>query len=259
MREPSVSFGEFVTLKLVKPYTGHGRNITMNNFFTNVSIATKLLVKRTTVVGTIRTNRRVLPTSGKTDKGQYDTLLNKITSFKCHHCILTIQKTKLGKKVLVRSSIYTSVENEKNNASIPATIRLYNSTKFGVDVVGPMNRKYTVKSKSRRCPLQVFFKMLSWDKCMDFIKRHHGRRNLGARIFISLGRRTYHRISKEQQLGKEDPAEPITNVSIGSHEWKKCEIKYYKNNKTNKICLKCKKYVYRKRAIEKSIICKNIW
>lgn len=92
--------------------------------------------------------------------------------------------------------MYTFVENEKNNASIPATIRLYNSTKFGVDVIGPMNRKYTVKSKSRRCPLQVFFKMLSWDKCMDFIKRHHGRRNLEARIFISLGRRTYHRISK---------------------------------------------------------------
>lgn len=92
--------------------------------------------------------------------------------------------------------MYTSVENEKNNASIPVTIRLYNSTKFGVDVIGPMDRKYTVKSKSRRCPLQVFFKILIWDKCMDLIKRHHGRRNFGARIFISIGRRTYHRISK---------------------------------------------------------------
>lgn len=82
MREPSVSFGELVTLKLVKPYTGHGRNITMENFFTSVSIATKFLAKTTTVVGTIRANRRVLPKIGKTDKGQYDTLFNKITSFK---------------------------------------------------------------------------------------------------------------------------------------------------------------------------------
>ncbi|XP_011162891.2 piggyBac transposable element-derived protein 4-like [Solenopsis invicta] len=32
-REPSVSFGEFIVLKLVEPYTGHGRNITMDNFF----------------------------------------------------------------------------------------------------------------------------------------------------------------------------------------------------------------------------------
>lgn len=56
--------------------------------------------------------------------------------------------------------MYTSVENEKNTTSIPATIRLYNSTKFGVDVIGPMDRRYTVKSKSRRCPLQVFFKIV---------------------------------------------------------------------------------------------------
>lgn len=54
----------------------------MDNFFTSVSIATKLLVKRTTVVGTIRANRRVLPNIGKTDKGQYDTFFNKITSLK---------------------------------------------------------------------------------------------------------------------------------------------------------------------------------
>lgn len=57
-RNPSVQLGEFVTLKLVEPYTGCGRNITMDNFFTSVSIATKLLAKKTTVVGTIRTNRR---------------------------------------------------------------------------------------------------------------------------------------------------------------------------------------------------------
>ncbi|CAL7933005.1 unnamed protein product [Xylocopa violacea] len=39
-RESSVPLGEFVTLKLAKPYTGHGRNITTDNFFTSVSLAT---------------------------------------------------------------------------------------------------------------------------------------------------------------------------------------------------------------------------
>lgn len=56
--------------------------------------------------------------------------------------------------------MYTSVENEKNRAGIPVTIRLYNSTKFGVDVIGPMDKKHAVKSKSQRCPLQVFFKIV---------------------------------------------------------------------------------------------------
>lgn len=37
------------------------------------------------------------------------------------------------------------------------TIKFYNSTKFGVDVIDQMARKYSVKSKYQRCPLQVFF------------------------------------------------------------------------------------------------------
>ena len=60
-KKPLVPLGEFVTLKLVEPYTGCGRNITTDNFFTSVFLATKLLVRKTTVVGTIRANRRELP------------------------------------------------------------------------------------------------------------------------------------------------------------------------------------------------------
>ena len=41
-REPSVPLGEFVTMKLAKPYVGCGRNITTDNFFTSLPLAKKL-------------------------------------------------------------------------------------------------------------------------------------------------------------------------------------------------------------------------
>uniref|UniRef100_A0A1A9VD69 DDE_Tnp_1_7 domain-containing protein n=1 Tax=Glossina austeni TaxID=7395 RepID=A0A1A9VD69_GLOAU len=65
-------------------------------------------------------------------------------------------ETKPNKKVLILSSIDSPVEIEKNDTRKPETIRFYNSTKFGVDVTDQMARKYNVKSKCQRWPLQFF-------------------------------------------------------------------------------------------------------
>ena len=52
------------------------------------------------------------------------------------------------------------IEIETNNKCILETITFYNDTKFGVDIVDQISRKYSLKSKSRRWPLQVFFNIL---------------------------------------------------------------------------------------------------
>lgn len=36
-----IPFGKFIVLKLMKPFTGYGRNVILENFFTSVSLATK--------------------------------------------------------------------------------------------------------------------------------------------------------------------------------------------------------------------------
>ncbi|XP_046827873.1 piggyBac transposable element-derived protein 4-like [Vespa crabro] len=105
-REPSVPLGEFVTMKLAESYVGCGRNITTDNFFTSLPLATKLLGKKTTIVGTIRA-------------------------------------TKPRKKVLILSSMHNPVQVEENDTRTPETIQLYNSTKFGVDVTDQMARNYS--------------------------------------------------------------------------------------------------------------------
>ena len=80
--------------------------------------------------------------------------------YKANHCTLTIYKSKPKKKVLPLSSRHSTIRIEKNGKCLPETIKFYNSTKFGVDMADQMARKYSVKSKSRRWPLQIFFNIL---------------------------------------------------------------------------------------------------
>lgn len=47
-RVTSQPLSEFVVLKLVEPFTMKGRNITTDNFFTSLPLASKLLAKKTT-------------------------------------------------------------------------------------------------------------------------------------------------------------------------------------------------------------------
>lgn len=46
--------GEYYTMKLVEPYLDRGRNITVDNWFTSMSLATELYKRQTTLVGTLR-------------------------------------------------------------------------------------------------------------------------------------------------------------------------------------------------------------
>jgi len=248
-------------LKLVEPYTGHGRNITTDNFFTSVSLASKLKPKKTTLVGTIRRNKRELPKLARQAKDsmtRFSTILYKSNDF-----ILTIYKAKPNKKVLILSSMHSSVEIEKSDTRIPETIRFYNSKKFGVDVTDQITRKYSVKSKSQRWPLQVFFNILDLAGINAYIlyKETTGEEISRQEFLFQLGEELGTEYQNERQLSKECLSETITNTAIDSilsSGRKACQIRYCKVNKTNKICIKCKKYVCGKCAIQNTVICKKM-
>lgn len=157
-RERSIPLGEFVVLKLMEPFTGCGRNGTTDNFFASVSLAKKILAKKTSIVRTIRGNKRELPKLAKERKDKMTRFSSKL--YKSSQITLTVYKSKPAKKLIVISSKHKSIEIEKSHKRIPETIRFHNGTKFGVDVVDQMARKDSVKSKSCRRPLQVFFNIL---------------------------------------------------------------------------------------------------
>lgn len=144
-------------MKLAEPYLRRGRNITTDNFFTSIPLAKKLLTQKITLVGTIRANKRE-PKIAK--KGKDKITLFSSLFYKSENCILTIYKSKPKLKVLLLSTKHTFVKLESNYKCVSTTITFYNKTKFGVDVVDQMTRKYSVKAGRRRWPLQVFFNIL---------------------------------------------------------------------------------------------------
>ena len=60
-----LSLSSYVVLRLLEPYYNLGHNVTCDNFFTSLSLAKELLTKSTTLVGTIRSNRREIPECSK--------------------------------------------------------------------------------------------------------------------------------------------------------------------------------------------------
>ena len=158
IRPASIPLSEFVVMKLVEPFTNCRKNITTNNFFTTASLAAKLLANGTSLVGTIRASRRELPALDKMTKDNLK-LFSTIT-YKSNDCTLTIYKSKPRKNVMILSTKHKSVKTKNNRKKTPETISYYNKTKFGVDMVDQMARKYSVKSKCSRWPVKYF--LISW-------------------------------------------------------------------------------------------------
>lgn len=123
-RESSIPLSEFVVLKLIEPFTCSVRNVTTDNFFTSLSLASKLLEKRTTLVGTVRANKKKLPKLAKQKKDKLPRFSS--VSYGTNNATLTIYKSKPTKKVLLLSTKHNSVKIENNKKQTPETIKFYN-------------------------------------------------------------------------------------------------------------------------------------
>lgn len=191
-RNASTPLSEFVVMKLLEPYTMKGRTVTTDNFFTSIPLALKLRSKSTLLLGTIRANKRELPKTCKLKKdsmARFSTLL-----YQSNECTLTVYKSKPNKKILILNTKHKHVKIDKTAKKLPETVSFYNRTKFGVDVTDQMARKYTVKSGSRRWPLQVFFNILDLAGINCWIL-YNRRKYLTKRLSVSISRRTCFRIS----------------------------------------------------------------
>lgn len=251
----SISLGEFVALKLIEPFTGCGRNVTTDNFFTSKSLASKLLEKNTTLVGTIRSNKKELPKSAK----QKVDNLPKFSSlfYKSNICTLTVYKAKKNKKVLLLSSKHTSQKIEQTRKKLPETISFYNHTKYGVDIMDQMAKKYTVKSGSQRWPLQVFFNILdiaginSWIIYKELTGTNITRKDFLFQLAEELST-GYQESFEQENLNELLMADKTENSTR-----KCCQIGFCNENKTTHICIGCKKYVCGKCTTKTISVCIN--
>ena len=157
-RQTNQRLADHVVIKLVEPYLGKGRNITCDNFFTSMTHLRELKKKRTSIVGTMNRARREVPLAVKTSREPlYTTHVLKTEG----DSTLTVYQGKDRKNVLLLSSMHPDVEVGSDLKRKPETVAFYNMTKYGVDVVDQMCRKYSAKAASRRWPVQVFYNMLN--------------------------------------------------------------------------------------------------
>lgn len=257
VRESSVPLGEYVVLKLLEPYTMKGRCVTTDNFFTSLPLASKLLAKKTSIVGTMRANKKELPKFAKQKKDNMPRFSTSL--YKSEGMVLTIYKSKRTKKVLLLSTKHKSVKIEKSGKCLPETVEYYNKTKFGVDISDQMARKYSVKSGSRRWPLQVFFNILdlaginAWVLYKETTGENISRKDFLFQLANELARE--YRNSRTSLPVPQMEEETTSKSSCNVRKW--CQIGHCKNNKTSNICSSCKKYVCGKCTQTKMYKCKN--
>lgn len=150
-----------VVKRLATPILNSGRNITMDNYFTSIPMAEDLLKNhRTTIVGTLKKNKREIPPFFVQTKDR--PVPSSVFGFG-ENCLLLSYVPKKNKNVLVLSTFHKQDEmvDVSEGVSKPELIMFYNMTKGGVDVVDELKTLYSVSRISNRWPLTIFFSLLN--------------------------------------------------------------------------------------------------
>ena len=235
------------------PFCNKGYNITLDNFFTSVDLAKKFIEKSTTIIGTIRKNRRDIPNREaefkKKELYSSEVLTNK------KGCSLTIYKGKKSKNVYILSTIHQHVKvNMTHPKRLPESVQYYNNTKYGVDVMDQMARHSTCKTGTRRWPVACFFNMLdlcainSWILYKKTTNSNISRRKFMINLINQL-------CKTNKSSGEELKLEKPKNVDVLEKRGK-CQT-FKCNNKTSNKCHICSLICCGKHTSEKTqiVIC----
>lgn len=153
------SIAKNLVMRLSKNYLNIGSNITMDNFFTSYQLATELAAKNTTIVGTIRVNKRELPKAFASVAKAKERAANSAVFCFSNECELVSYVTRTKKNVCLLSTAHAT-EDLNPETGKPVVVHDYNEHKGGVDTLDKMLRCYTTKRKNDRWPMLLFCNMI---------------------------------------------------------------------------------------------------
>ena len=136
MRSSTERVSDRVVTQLMRPYLCKRRNVTTDSYFTFVKLANQLKEKQTSLLGIVHKIRREVPLPLRKMKDLYSCKL-----YKSGDITLTAYQEKVNKHV---STMHENI-TIANNAKTPKTVSSYNETKYGVDIVDQMAKKYTCR------------------------------------------------------------------------------------------------------------------
>ena len=129
--------GTRIVLDLAEGIDNSCRNITCDNFFTNLSLVQKLLQKNLTLIGTMRKNKPEFPTEFTVAKGRNvkSTVFGfQLDAMIASHC------PKTNRAVNMLSTMHSQPEIESTSDQKPSIILFHNKTKSSVDTLHKMVR-----------------------------------------------------------------------------------------------------------------------
>lgn len=155
--EREVNQGERVVKDLcIDLFSGSGRNITCDNFFTTYSLAQTLKDNKLSILGTVNKRRRFVPKEFLASKDRQ--VLSTRFGFANDVAMSSYVPKKNKAVVLLSTSHYdTEISDTKSK---PQMILDYNKTKGATDTMDKMLSEYSCQRRTNRWPLAFFYNML---------------------------------------------------------------------------------------------------
>ena len=154
----NVGIASETVVSLTRDFQGSGRNVTTDNYFTHLQLAESMAKNRLTLVGTVKRNKTFLPKEFQQKK--HLPLNDSAFLFRPETTLVSYQSKK-QKNVLLLSTMHNQPDIDSMSAlKKPEIVLYYNKTKGGVDAMDQMAKAFTVKRKTKRWPLVVYFNMI---------------------------------------------------------------------------------------------------
>ena len=145
---------------MTAPISGSGRNITADNWFTDIDLVQELKEKKLSYVGTLKRNKRKLPPELVVSKGRKK--LSSLFGFQ-KDIMLVSYVPKPKKTVILESTLHVDkeIDPDSGEQQKPYINTFYNATKGGVDTADQMCATYDVARNIMRWLMVIFFAMLN--------------------------------------------------------------------------------------------------
>jgi hypothetical protein len=159
--------GETVVLDLVARFFHSSRVVTMDNFFSSISLAKKLFLKQIQMIGTLRRNKKEIPIEFQPSKKK------RVFSsqFAFHEHLTLVEYTrKINKNVILLSTFHHDASKlDENEDFKPKVIIDYNKNIGAVDTLDHIIEHFTCRRKTNRWPVNCFYYMLDVSAYNSFV------------------------------------------------------------------------------------------
>ena len=148
-----------VVMQLMDPYLDAGRTLSTDNFYTSIPLARELLKRKTHLVGTLRKNRKMLPTDVTGARLNVGETVARQSSDG-----IVVQKWRDRRDVLMLSTKHDdsmeTVPRRRSTVSKPVMVAYYNKNKQGIDVSDQLASYHNCLRKTIRWYHKVIIELL---------------------------------------------------------------------------------------------------